>query len=164
VEEHHPVYAVSAHDSGDGQPDPRHPALGRRAFEKPAGMESPFAAWDENRIRHAVPDGSRDMAVERDTPLDCNLERFDAIAFGKGCYVGQEVTARMNYRGLVKKHLYPVQWHDGAPPVPFSDLHVNGMLAGQMRGACGRIGLAQLKDDMLAKLENAPFTVLSTPD
>lgn len=150
------VFAVSA----GGLPDPRHPGLLRRAYSVPAGEERDFAVWDEARIRLGVPDGSRDMAVERDTPLDCNLERLNAISFGKGCYVGQEITARMNYRGLIKKRLHAVDWGDMPPPAPFSDIHVNGALAGQARSSCGSVGLAQLKDEALAAMRNTPFRVL----
>lgn len=151
-----PVFAVSA----GGLPDPRHPALLRRAYTAPAGEERAFSLWDEARIRLCVPDGSRDMAVERDTPLDCNLERFNAVSFGKGCYVGQEITARMNYRGLIKKRLHAVDWGATPPPAPFTDIHVDGALAGQARSSCGSVGLAQLKDDALAATQNAPFRVL----
>lgn len=157
IEDHHPVYATSM----GGLPDPRHPALGNRSFEKPDGTETYFDVWDENRIRLGVPDGSRDMAIERDTPLDCGLDRFNAIAFDKGCYVGQEVTARMNYRGLVKKHLYPVSWTGDPVPEPFTDIHLNGTLIGQARSHCGQVALLQLKDEALATLGNAPFTLIS---
>lgn len=150
------VYAVSS----GGLPDPRHAGMMGRAYAPPAGEERPFAAWDETRIKLAVPDGSRDMAVDRDTPLDCNLDRLNAIAFNKGCYVGQEVTARMNYRGLIKKHLRPVEWRDGTVPTPFTDLRVDDALVGQMRSSCGPVGLAQLKDEAAAALQNAPFRLL----
>lgn len=146
--------------STGGLPDPRHPDLLRRAYTPPPGEEHDFSVWDEHRIRLCVPDGSRDMAVERDTPLDCNLERFHAISFGKGCYVGQEITARMNYRGLIKKRLHAIDWGTTRPPASFTDIHIDGTLAGQARSSCGPVGLAQLKDDSLAAMQNAPFRVL----
>lgn len=155
----HPVYAVTA----GGVPDPRHPVMGNRAFTIPDGaIERPFAAWDETRIRHAIPDGSRDIAVERDTVTDANIDRLHGVSFTKGCYVGQEVTARMNYRGLAKKRLYPVQFLSGPVPAPFTDIHIDGALVGQMRGACGMIGLMQLRDDRLPLPDNAPFTLRLT--
>ena len=150
------VYAVSE----GGVLDPRHAGLMRRAFEKPNGEERPFAEWDAARIRLGVPDGSRDMAVEKDTPLDCGLDRMNAISFGKGCYVGQEITARMNYRGLVKKRLRPVEWVDGPCPAPFTDIHVGEVPVGQMRSSCGAQGLAQIRDDAIVALQKAPFRLL----
>ncbi|MBU0800159.1 MAG: folate-binding protein [Alphaproteobacteria bacterium] len=161
IEENNPVYAVS----NGGQPDPRDPALPHRSFEKPDNAtEQSFATWDEARIRLAVPDGSRDMALERDTLLDCNIDRLHGVSFTKGCYVGQEITARMNYRGLVKKHLYPVEWTTTAPPAPFTDIHVDGALIGQARSHCGALGLMQIRDEHIDALHNAPFRVLPTPD
>lgn len=145
-----------------GRADPRHVDLPRRTLERPEGAEErPFAAWDSHRIRLCVPDGSRDMAVERDTLLDCNIDRLGGVAFDKGCYVGQEITARMNYRGLVKKRLYAVEWA-GEPPLAFTDIYVGETLVGQMRSACGAVGLAQLKIEAVeGGLKGADFTVLA---
>lgn len=139
VEENHPVYAVFGTDAG--LPDPRHENMGRRSFEKPSLEEKPFAEWDRLRISLCIPDGSRDMEREKSTLIECGIDKLGGIDWGKGCYMGQEVTARMKYRGLAKKHLYTVTFK-AAPPVPFSDLP-NG---GQMRSHCGDIGLALLKD------------------
>ncbi|MFA5591805.1 MAG: folate-binding protein [Micavibrio sp.] len=142
-EESHPVHAVFGHDAG--LPDPRHPDLGRRAFEKPDGLgEEAFEVWDKKRIALCIPDGSRDMELERSTLLEARLDALNGIDWNKGCYMGQELTARMHYRGLAKKHLYSVAIDGDAPP-PFSALP-NG---GQMRSSCGAIGLALLKDEKL---------------
>lgn len=139
VEESSPVYAVF--DGEDGLPDPRSDMLGRRAFEKPAHDERPFEEWDRRRIAACVPDGSRDLELEKSTLLEARIDRLNGVDWNKGCYMGQELTARMHYRGLAKKHLYTVTFKAGAP-APFSGLP-NG---GQMRSSCGDIGLALLKD------------------
>ncbi|HEY8191691.1 MAG TPA: folate-binding protein [Alphaproteobacteria bacterium] len=120
-----------------------------RSFEKPGGEEKPFAAWDEHRIRHCVPDGSRDLVIEKDTPLECNLDKLNGVSFDKGCYVGQEITARMNLRDIVRKHLRVVEL-TGPPPAPFGDITVDGKLVGQMRSSCGNVGLAMIKDEIAA--------------
>ncbi len=138
VEENHPVYAVFGTE--DGLPDPRHADMGRRAFEKPDCEERPFEEWDRLRISLCVPDGSRDMEPERSTLLECGIDKLNGIDWNKGCYMGQELTARMHYRGLAKKHLYTVTL--SRPFAPFSDLP-NG---GGMRSSCGDIGIALLKD------------------
>lgn len=137
VEEHHPVYAVF--DSTEGLPDPRHEKMGRRVFEKPTAEEKPFDVWDHLRISLCIPDGSRDMEIEKSTLLECGIEKMNGVDWNKGCYMGQELTARMHYRGLAKKHLYTVS---GNLPEPFTDLP-NG---GQMRSRCGDAGIALLKD------------------
>ncbi len=138
VEENNAVYAVFGTE--DGLPDPRHPEMGRRTFEKPECEERPFEEWDRLRISLCVPDGSRDMEAERSTLLECGIDKLNGIDWNKGCYMGQELTARMHYRGLAKKHLYTVTLSQSI--APFSELP-NG---GNMRSSCGDIGIALLKD------------------
>lgn len=155
VEETVPVYAVFG--SEEGLPDPRHADMGRRSFEKPACEEQPFAVWDKHRIARGIPDGSRDMEIEKSTLLECNLDKMNAIDWNKGCYMGQELTARMHYRGLAKKHLYAVHIV-GDTPVPFSDI---GSI-GTMRSSCDDVGLALLRDDKIKELDddNYPLRLL----
>lgn len=163
MEKEQAVYAISGpRTSGTSLPDPRHPSLGLRSFEKPDNFEEkPFAKWDILRITLVVPDGSRDMEEERSTLPECNIDKLNGVARDKGCYVGQEVTTRMHHRGLVKKHLYAVRF-DGAAPPPFTDIEVNGRTAGNMRSSCGDIGLALLKDDTLKELDydSSPIRLL----
>lgn len=152
VEPDAPVYAVFGKETGYA--DPRHSNLGFRTTENLAGLEEKtFSAWDERRIRLAIPDGSRDMAVEKDTVLECNIDKANGVSHQKGCYIGQEITARMHLRGLVKKHLYPVKI-DGAGRAAFSDITVGGQLVGQMRGSSGSIGLAMIKDEVVDGLRD----------
>ena len=151
VEENQPVYAVF-HDTS-GLPDPRHAGMGRRAFEKPALPEQSFDKWDTHRITLGIPDGSRDMIVDKSTLLECNLDTLNAIDWNKGCYMGQELTARMHYRGLAKKHIHAVRM-DGGCPAPLTDLYNGDDLIGDMRSSSGDIGLALLKDDAVQKLDD----------
>lgn len=161
VEESNEVYAVFG-DESTGIADPRHEGLGRRSFEKPQGLEEkPFEVWDERRIRLGVPDGSRDMVPEKSTLLESNIDKFNGISFEKGCYVGQELTARMHYRGLAKKHLYPVEGKK--LPAFGEDITVDGKLAGEMRSSCGTAGLALLKDELVHSLDKADLHVLTPP-
>lgn len=117
-------------------PDPRHPAMGYRSFEKPQLEERPFEIWDRHRILLTVPDGSRDMIPEKSTLLESNIDKLNGVSFEKGCYVGQELTSRMHYRGLAKKHLYTVK-------LPME-------VEGELRSSCGDVGLA-----LLRKFKNA---------
>lgn len=148
VEENNKVYAVF---SQNGLKDPRHPQMGTRSFHKPDLEEKPFEEWDRLRISLAIPDGSRDMELERSTLAEGNIDKLNGIDWQKGCYMGQELTARMKYRGLAKKHLYTVHIN-GAAPAPFSDLP-NG---GSMRSSCGDIGVALLKDEALFETDYSP--------
>ncbi|MCK6417524.1 MAG: folate-binding protein [Alphaproteobacteria bacterium] len=120
---------------GDLYPDPRHPDLGDRAYTKPALPEQNFEFWDERRIRLRIPDGSRDLVVGQSTLDEGRMDTLHAVSYEKGCYVGQELTARMHYRGLGKKHLDVVAIKDG------------DAVAGELRSRCGDIGLALVRSD-----------------
>lgn len=161
VEPYQPVYALfnpplsSPPLTGGNLPDPRHFKMGNRTFEKPQDMEAEsFEEWDMQRIILGIPDGSRDMEVERSTLLECNIDKFNGLDFDKGCYMGQELTARMHHRNLGKKHLRSVKFKGTAPPAPFGDLEMDGKVIGSMRSSCRNIGLAVIKDDAIEELKN----------
>ncbi len=143
-------------------PDPRHPDLGSRTTVKPVSLpEKSFDFWDHHRIPLGVPDGSRDMALEKSTILESGIDRLNGVSFSKGCFMGQELTARMHYRGLAKKHLIPVRTTDKTPvPASGTDLLTDtGHLIGEMRSGCGDVGMALVKDDMLLFLPEAGLAV-----
>ena len=103
------IYAILNHpDPENAYPDPRHPSIGHRTLTKPDLPEAPFKTWNARRIALTIPDGSHDMTIEKSTMLEAGIDHLNGIDFDKGCYVGQELTARMHYRGLAKKHLYTV--------------------------------------------------------
>lgn len=152
LENDKPVYMVM---NTDQPADPRHPQLGHRSFIEPDIEERPFDTWDALRIGLGIPDGSRDMAVEKSTLIESRIEIFHGVSFTKGCYIGQEITARMHNRGLAKKHLITVRAHGAHLPPPGTDiLTPEGKLAGEMRSSCGAIGMALLKDETLEALKN----------
>ena len=131
LEENKDVYAVFG--ASMGWPDPRHKEMDERCFVKPDGLEEkPFEAWDEQRIRLAIPDGSRDLIPGQSTMDEGRMDTLNAIDYDKGCYVGQELTARMHYRGLGKKHLETVKL-DELPD------------KAELRSQCGDIGIALVR-------------------
>ncbi|MEE3106207.1 MAG: folate-binding protein, partial [Pseudomonadota bacterium] len=81
--------------------------------------------------------------------LDVGFERLNGVDFAKGCYMGQEVTARMKYRGLVKKTLAPLTC-DGPPPAPGSAVMAGAVEVGQIRSGVDGAALALLRQDRLA--------------
>ena len=96
--------------------DARHPDLGWRmitaqdVLSQDAGVDIAPAAiedWHLLRITAAVPQGPVDLVPERALMLEAGLDRLGALDFQKGCYIGQEVTARTHYRGLVKRRIAP---------------------------------------------------------
>ncbi len=151
-----PVYA-----SAQGTyPDPRHLQLGFRSLERPENLsEQLFSVWDEHRIRLGVPDGSRDMVPEQSTLIECNIDQVKGISFTKGCYIGQELTARMQHRGLAKKHLYSTEW-EIAPPASGTDIEIDGKLAGTVRSSSGHVAFILLKDDMINNLRDQNFKII----
>jgi folate-binding protein YgfZ len=85
--------------------DPRLPELGTR-WLAPAGGEAADAAWLAHRLRLGVPEGRAEMG---DTLwLETNAGELNGVSFTKGCYVGQENTARMNWRQKVNRRLVVV--------------------------------------------------------
>ncbi|PJK27607.1 YgfZ/GcvT domain-containing protein [Minwuia thermotolerans] len=128
--------------------DPRHADMGRRAL-LPAGAdipgeERPFADYERRRLECGVPDGSRDMEVERSFLLENRIDEFHGIDFKKGCYVGQELTARTKYRGNVRKRLTPVTV-DGELPDPGTPVTIDGKEVGAVRSGLGDRALAMLR-------------------
>lgn len=133
--------------------DPRLATLGVRVIGPEAsvakllegkGSPSDFAAWDRHRLALGVPDGSRDVPVEKGLLLEHNFEELNAIDFKKGCYIGQELTARTKYRGLVKKRLYKVT-SDGPLPAPGTLVMRGEHEAGTMYSSADGTGLALLR-------------------
>jgi len=117
--------------------DPRSPKLGSHclveAHHLPAQMGA-IDSWHANRIAAGVPEGSIDLTPERALMLEAGLDRLGAVDFEKGCYVGQEVTARTHYRGLVKRRLVPLTIA-GDPPAVDSDITWQGTVIGKSKTA-----------------------------
>ena len=79
------------------------------AFAETGLTEADFAAYDRHRLALGVPDGSRDLVPEKSILLESGFDELNGVDWQKGCYVGQELTARTKYRGLIKKRLFPVR-------------------------------------------------------
>jgi len=127
--------------------DPRLPELGERMLVKkgvaPAGKQSIFAEYDRHRLALGVADGSRDMLIEKSTLAEGNFDLLNGVSWSKGCYVGQELTARMHYRALVKKRMFPVRIEGDAPAFGAA-IKVGDEEIGDMRSSCGDRGLVLL--------------------
>ena len=148
--------------------DPRLARLGARALlpkHAAAAMladlgfqEVGHAGYERLRLTLGVPDGSRDLVVEKSTLLESGFEELNGVDFAKGCFVGQELTARMKYRGLVRKRLMPVTF-TGAPPPPGTIIRLREREAGEMRSGIDGQGLALLRLEQVekAKAEEIPL-------
>ena len=112
--------------------------------------------YDDLRLSLGLPDGSRDLIVGKSTLLESGFEELAGVDWDKGCFLGQELTARTRYRGLVKKRLVPVSI-EGALPEPGTIIEQDGREAGEMRSGRGARGLALLRLDAIER-ENNPLT------
>lgn len=154
-------------DGGIAMVDPRLAAMGVRILA-PAGKAEAIAeqlgaeladgaAYHAYRIGLGVPDGDQDMEQEKTTLLEANFDALNGISWSKGCYMGQELTARMRYRGLVKKRLMPVALSGDAPP-PGADVTRDGRTVGTLRSIQGGQAIALLRLDALEEADGAPLT------
>ena len=117
---------------------------------------APFAAYDRHRLALGVPDGTRDLIVEKSLLLESGFEELNGVSFTKGCFVGQELTARTKHRALVKKRLVPVRV-TGALPEPGTPVTRGGRDAGDLRSGVDGIALALLRLEQLATTLTAPL-------
>ena len=101
------------------------------------------AAYDRHRLALGLPDGSKDLEPGRTLLLEAGFDLLDGISWSKGCYLGQELTARTRYRGLLKRRLVRVA-ADPVPP-PGTPILQDGQEVGQMRSGRDGIGLATLR-------------------
>ena len=126
------------------------PRDGARAALAGAGLqEAQFAEYDRLRLELGIPDGSRDLVVDKSILLEAGFDELNGVDWEKGCYVGQELTARTRYRGLLKRRLLPVRI-DGPAPPPGAAITADGREVGEMRSSRDGIGLAVLRLDTLA--------------
>ena len=88
-------------DSDEGAADPRLPALGTR-WLAPAG--EPASGWLAHRLDLGVCEGRAELGDL--LWLECNAAELNGVSFSKGCFVGQENTARMNWRQKINRRLF----------------------------------------------------------
>jgi folate-binding protein YgfZ len=138
--------------------DPRASELGCRLIGSSAGSqewlaqaglsEAAFEAYDALRISLEIPDGTRDMDVEKSTLLESNFDTLNGIDWEKGCYMGQELTARTKYRGLVKRKLTAFQ-ATHASQVPGEKVLMGEQKVGEIRSRSGDHILVSVRLDAL---------------
>ena len=97
--------------------DPRHEALGWRAYGLPGGApgDAPAIDWDAIRVAHCIPESGIELQPNETYLLEAGFERLHGVDFRKGCYVGQEVTARMKHTTELRKGLVVLAITGAAP-------------------------------------------------
>lgn len=143
--------------------DPRLAAMGFRLYGPPAELESPppgtFAAtasgYLAHRLAEGVPEGACDLVPEQAFLLECNAEELHGVDFRKGCYVGQELTARMKHRGTARRRILLISGAEALPP-PGTAILEGAREIGVLHSRLGGQGLGTVRLDRLA--EGGAFT------
>lgn len=141
----------------DALADPRHPALGWRAYG--AAGADPSMDWDAIRVAHVIPETGIELTPDTYL-LEAGFERLHGVDFRKGCYVGQEVTARMKHKTELKKGLVRVQVQ-GAAPQGTEIVTDAGKPAGTLFTQSGGRGIAFLRLDRADGVLRAGDAVLT---
>jgi len=140
--------------------DPRHTALGWRGYGPGFAFEDqPDVDWDAIRVAHCIPETGIELLPDESFALEVGFERLEGVDFRKGCYVGQEVTARMKHKTELRKGLVVVDV-DGAAPVG-SEILSGGKPAGTLYTQSRGKGLAYLRFDRAGALMIAGDAKLS---
>lgn len=127
--------------------DPRDPSLGWRLYGQ-ALTTGEAVDWDALRIAARVPDTGLELQPGESFILELGFQRLNGVDFRKGCYVGQEVTARMHHKTELRRDLRRVAV-EGAVPPGTPVLMADGREAGALFTQAGGQGLALMRLDRL---------------
>lgn len=122
--------------------DPRHAALGWRGYGPAATDDG--TDWDALRVAHCIPEAGAELGPDTFI-LEAGFERLNGVDFRKGCYVGQEVTARMKHKTELRKGLTLVSVAGEADPG--TTITADGKEAGTLHTRAGDRAIAYLRFD-----------------
>ena len=139
-------------------PDPRHSALGWRLYG--TTDQSDDTDWDALRVAFVIPETGIELTPDTYI-LEAGFERLNGIDFRKGCYVGQEIAARMKHKTELKKGLAQV-FIEGTAPIG-ADITANGKPVGTLYTQSGQLALAHLRfDRATAEMQSGAATLSRT--
>lgn len=150
-------------------PDPRAEGMGDRLIMAPemagklAAEDEGVGAYDRHRIALGVPEPGRDYALGDTFPHEAGFDRFAGVSFTKGCFVGQEVVARMQHKTVVRKRV--VRIAGDAPLATGADIKIGEAVIGRVGSVDGNTALALLRVDRAieAAAKGQTLTVDSVP-
>lgn len=142
--------------------DPRHPALGWRSYDAERAGQ-PVIDWTAIRVAHCIPETGVELIPDDSYILEAGFEPLHGVDFRKGCYVGQEVTARMKHKTELRKGLRTVLV-DGTAPVGTEITTGDGKPAGTLYSQSGGKGIAYLRLDRAKGDMQAGDAVVTLPD
>jgi folate-binding protein YgfZ len=146
--------------------DPRNKNLGLRIYSNTDNFlkkldQIPYGTASEldyNRIQLTVPNPAVDLEIEKSFLIENNFELINAIDFNKGCYIGQENTARQKYRGTTKKKLVAVRVI-GQNISNGTKIFHDKKIIGTMRSSCKDIGLVTIRTDIYKEYKKSKFNI-----
>ncbi|MDE2789373.1 MAG: folate-binding protein [Paracoccaceae bacterium] len=157
--------------------DPRHGKLGWRCYREPAHQKSGVSSqsrlpdpdllkadvdWTAVRVENGIPESGVELIPNTTYILEAGFDRLNGIDFSKGCYVGQEVTARMRLKTTLRKGLAIVRIDGRAPPG--TPILSSGRAAGTLYSQSGGKALAHLRFDRLSDDMTASGARVFAPD
>lgn len=149
--------------------DPRLPLLGQRIIaDKTSDVRNEISSDDNNvkftyqqwRYINGVAEGT-ELLKGQSFPLEMNCDYLNGVSFNKGCYVGQELTARTYHTGTTRKRIMPLIFDETPTGLDLNaDIHCSPLTSektrapGKLRGICGKIGIGLLRINECIKSEN----------
>ncbi|XP_052872742.1 putative transferase CAF17 homolog, mitochondrial [Anopheles cruzii] len=168
--------------------DPRLPRLGYRVLIRddtqaasmdrllrlvPGVIATDRPQYTPFRYSLGVGEGETNLPDGKCFPLECNGDFLHGVSFQKGCYIGQELTARTYHTGVIRKRLMPVQFTggpsqalEGIAPEVLREAEIkteDGAVVGKLRGYQGGHGLALLRVEKVLTGSTLTLTVLGIP-
>ncbi|ACB94362.1 YgfZ/GcvT domain-containing protein [Beijerinckia indica] len=137
--------------------DPRAPEMGKRLIASRAALAALPAdttAYEAHRVSLGVPKGGVDFPYGDTFLHDANIDRCNGVDFKKGCYVGQEVVARVHFRRSARKRIIPLHF-EGPTPALGTEIKAGETSIGQVSSTAGAAGLAMLRLDRLEDARTA---------
>lgn len=147
--------------------DPRLPILGQRILsDKTSNIsnEIPLDSYDSNltyqqwRYKNGIAEGS-ELLKGQSFPLEMNCDYLNGLSFNKGCYVGQELTARTHHTGVTRKRIMPLIFDETPTGLDLNaDIYSPSTSdtkrsPGKLRGFCGNVGIALLRIEECLKAD-----------
>ena len=154
-----PAQGIGATEPGAFE-DPRHPEMGWRAYD---GREGEDIDWTARRVTAEVPETGIELIPNESYPLEMGFERLNGVDFRKGCYVGQEVTARMHHKTELRKGLRQVRV-EGKAVIGTDIINESGRNAGTLYSQSNGFGLAYLRFDRVTGDMTADKAIVSLVD
>lgn len=140
--------------------DPRHADMGWRAYsDEPEGDDG--TDWDALRVAHCIPETGIELGPDTFI-LEAGFERLNGVDFRKGCYVGQEVTARMKHKTELRKGFRTVAVEGSTDPG--TEILSGGKVAGVLYTQHNGRGIAYLRFDRISDQMSAGHAMVSVPE